>query len=269
MMLIAVFCFERSSAQTGILVIPKRVIFEGNKRTQELNIGNAGSDSANYLVNIIEMKMRTDGSFEEIHQADSGQQFASSHLRIFPRHISLAPNEAQTIKLQLFNVSKMAPGEYRSHIYFRPAPKPRPKDAPRLEKMVTNLTVKLIPRFGVTIPVIVRIGENTTRLEFADLALKINTDTIPTVTGRIKRTGNMSVYGNVSVEHVSTEGVNTHLGIARGLAVYSPNVDRKFVLELDKSRKIDYNNGKLKVTFSTQVEDRLVKIAEAEIVLRR
>lgn len=256
-------------AQSSLLVIPRRVVFEGNgRRTQELNLANGGNDTVRYSISIIDVRMKQDGTFEEITKPDSGQNFASSHLRIFPRHVILGPDEAQSVKVQLTNTAKMAPGEYRSHIYFKALPPDRPASAKKMTKMVTNLKLRLKPLFGVTIPVIIRLGENTTRVTFSDLSFEIAGDTMPKITGIINRTGNMSAYGNISVEHISPEGNHTHVATVKGLAVYAPSEARKFVIQLSKNFAVNYRKGKLNIIYTAEVEDRQVKMTEETLIIR-
>jgi len=45
------------------MVIPKRVVFEGKKRTHELNLANTGNDTVKYTITVVEMKMMEDGLF--------------------------------------------------------------------------------------------------------------------------------------------------------------------------------------------------------------
>jgi hypothetical protein len=256
-------------AQSSLLVIPRRVVFEGNgRRTQELNLANGGNDTVRYSISIIDVRMKQDGTFEEIVTPDSGQNFASSHLRIFPRHVILGPDEAQSVKVQLTNTGKMEPGEYRSHIYFKALAPDRPATAKKMTKMVTNLKLRMKPMFGVTIPVIIKLGENTTHVTISDLSFDIVGDTMPKITGVLNRTGNMSAYGNISIEHISPEGNHTHVATVKGLAVYAPVGSRKFTIQLSRNFAVNYKKGKLNVMFTTEVEDRQVKIAEETLLIR-
>jgi len=270
LLLLGLFFTVQSFAQSSLLVIPRRVVFEGGgRRTQELNLANGGNDTARYSITIIDVRMKPDGTFEEITTPDSGQNFASGHIRIFPKHVILGPGESQSVKVQLTNVSKMAPGEYRSHIYFRALPPQRVATGEKkMAKMVTNLKLKLKPMFGVTIPVIIKLGENTTHVTISDLAFEIAGDTMPRVTGIINRTGNMSSYGNISVEHISAEGHHTHVATVKGLAVYAPNETRKFAIQLSRNFGVNYKKGKLNVIYTAEVEDRQVKMAEETLIIR-
>jgi P pilus assembly chaperone PapD len=254
------------AAAQGLLVIPRRVVFEGTKRTQELNLANAGNDTTKYTISIVEIRMKEDGSFEEVDASEAGQNSASANLRIFPRIVTLGPNEAQTVKVQLTNTSKLTPGEYRSHIYFRALPKQRQKGKEPLKKMVTNLSLKLTPVFGVTIPVIVRVGDYSAKVSFSNLAFEMKNDT-PRLNMVINRAGSMSIYGNISVSHISPEGNHTNVGIIKGFGVYSPNATRKLRMVLNNKVGVNYSKGTLEIVYTSQVEDRPVKMAESMLEL--
>jgi P pilus assembly chaperone PapD len=68
----------RSMAQGDLLITPKRIVFEGNKQKETLNIVNLGKDTATYSVSFIQYNMKEDGSFVIIEKPDSGQMFAGS-----------------------------------------------------------------------------------------------------------------------------------------------------------------------------------------------
>ena len=114
------------SAQGNLLITPRRVVFEGNKRSFDLNLANIGSDTATYSISIVQIRMKEDGGFETITQPDPGQQFADRFIRFFPRSVTLGPNESQVVKVQLTKTNELTPGEYRSHFYFRAVPKMQP-----------------------------------------------------------------------------------------------------------------------------------------------
>lgn len=264
---LSLFAVTSMYGQGNLLVSPKRLVFDGNKKNLEINLANTGTDTSRYLVSIMEIRMKEDGSFEEIKEPDAGQNFSSKYLRFFPRSVSLGPNEAQTIKVQLVKADKLAPGEYRSHIYFRAIPKEKPLGENAEQTKDSSIVVKLTPVFGITIPAIIRVGESNTKVNFTDAAFNIVGDTIPRINMSINRTGNMSTYGNILVDLVANNGTTTQVGSANGVAVYTPNTLRRFAFDLDKSKKINYHSGKLHVTYQSESADNPVKLAEYDIPL--
>ena len=268
LLFLSIICTTRAMAQGNLLITPRRVVFDGAKRVMELNLANTGQDTAKYNVSIIQYRMKEDGSFVEITQPDPGQNFADKNIRFFPRTVVLAPNEAQVVKMQVANTEKLAPGEYRSHVYFRAVPKQVALGEEVALRDSTTLSVKLVPIFGITIPVIIRVGESTTKVSLSDLKMEMVNDTINRLGITFNRTGNMSVYGDLKVMYVSPAGISTQVGVVNGIAVYTPNSVRRFRMDLDNKAKVDYHTGILRVTYSAQSDTRPEKFAEAELKLQ-
>jgi len=261
-------CFSlKSSAQGDLLLYPKRIVFEGSKKSQTLNVANTGKDTVRYLISVVQMRMKEDGSFEIISHPDSAQNFADKNFRFFPRNVVLGPNESQTVKMQLVNTAQLAPGEYRSHLYFRAEPDKRPLGEEATVKDSSSISVNLIAVFGISIPVIIRSGESTTKVTLSDASFQLKGDSIPSLKVSFTRKGNMSVYGDISVDHISIQGKVTRVAIAKGMALYTPNLVRHFSLVLDKIGGIDYKKGRLRIAYTTQADAQSLKIAETELAL--
>ncbi|QQL49134.1 fimbrial biogenesis chaperone [Mucilaginibacter ginkgonis] len=258
-------------AQGNLLIVPRRVVFEGAKRVQELNLANTGIDSARFTISIIEYRMEKDGSFKEITAPDSGQYFADKFVRFFPRSVSLAPNEAQTIKLQLVNTAQLQTGEYRSHIYFRAVPKI--DNSPIIDKSKDSaaikgeISIKLLAQYGLSIPLIIRVGQQDLKVSMTNLIVKYQ-DNKPVLQLDINRSGNVSVYGDIKVNYVADNGTVSSLGIIRGLAVYTPNAVRTVNIALEPKSNQNLHKGKLQVIYTAQPEAKPQKFAETELLLK-
>ena len=260
-----IFFAPVSNAQGDLLITPKRVVLDGSKRSMDINLANSGKDSATYVISFIQIRMTENGSFETIETPDSAQLFAEPFLRIFPRQVTLGPSESQTVKVQVRRSNEMKEGEYRSHLYFRAVPRERPLGESK-GKGDSSIAVRLTPIYGISIPVILKVGASDARVELADVALSIDKEKGPMTKIAIQRSGNMSVYGDLVVNHISNEGKITKVGIARGFAVYTPNAVRKFDLVLDKAAPVNYNAGKLQVVYTDQ-SIKPVVLAQKEISL--
>jgi hypothetical protein len=92
-------------------------------------------------------------------------------------------------------------------------------------------------------------------------------DTVPTLKWQFNRSGNMSVYGDVSVNHVSPGGKITPVGVVKGVAVYMPTAVRNFQLSLNKKAGVDFTSGKLQLVYSDQSVK--TKLAETEFELKK
>jgi len=266
-LIVNTFSITPALAQGNLLITPKRVVFEGSKKIQDLNLANIGKDTARYALSVVEIRMKEDGSFETITEPDSGQNFASPYLRFFPRNVVLGPNESQLVKVQLSKTSGLADGEYRSHVYFRAVREEKPLGEIEARVDSGSISVSLIPVFGITIPIIIRVGNLKEETSITDLKFGMK-DTTPAVEITFNRTGTMSVYGDVKVDHIAPDGTITKVGQANGVAVYTPNAQRRFMLSLKDYKAVDLKKGKLHVSFFTQSDLKPELIDDAEIILK-
>ena len=236
-------------AQVDLMIMPKRIVFDGNQRSHEINLANTGSDTATYAISFIQYKMTEDGKFEEVTEPEEGQRFATDFLRYYPRRVSLAPNEAQTVRVQLTRTGNLEPGEYRSHVYFRAVEEQTALGLEDQEE-AEGISIQIKTVFGISIPVIIRHGESTTALQIDNLRLNTENE-IPQLSMALNRSGNMSVYGDLLVEHISEAGKSTQVGIVKGISVYTPNTKRNFTfsLQVPQDTSVDLSSGKLKVSY--------------------
>lgn len=260
--------YAEISAQGNLLITPRRVVFDGSKRSMDLNLANTGQDTATYAISIVQIRMKEDGNFETITEPDPEQRFADQFIRFFPRTVTLGPNEAQAVKVQLIKSNELLEGEYRSHIYFRAIPITAPLGEEDKAKDTTTISVKLEPIFGITIPVIIRKGQSTAKVTLSDLSFELVNESQPRISFVFNRTGNMSVYGDIAVDHISPDGKVTRVGVANGVAVYTPNIIRRLQFNLNTVPGVDFKSGKLRITYSASSDVKPVTYAEAELQIQ-
>ena len=258
---------NKTSAQGNLLITPRRVVFEGNKQSQELTLANTGADTAKYTVSFVQYRMTEDGSFDQIETPDEGQLFADKYLRFFPRTVTLPPNGSQVIRMQYRKMPDMQNAEYRSHVYFRAVPNETLLGAEQTNVDSTAIGIKLVPIFGISIPVIIRNGELQVKVDLSSIKIDLKSDTVPNLAITFERTGDKSVYGDLSVMWTSAQGEPIEVGIVRGLAVYTPNKTRIFKMQLRNVPGVDYKKGKLMIKFQAPNDGKAEVYAEKELLL--
>jgi len=233
-------------AQGNLMIIPKRVLFDGKKKMQEISLSNLGLDTAIYAISVVNMEMSDSGKQDFAASGDTAEYFADNYLRVYPRQTTLWPNKTQTIKLQLVHSGLLKPGEYRSHLYFRAVPKTTPlgEKAPKGDSVAEGISIVPIKAtFGITIPVIIRVGnpdELTVNISSANIKKEGDENWLGIT---FTREGKISSYGELTVTYISKEGVETQVGYAKGLAIYTPNQKRYFEFRLQKNDGINYKEG--------------------------
>lgn len=235
-------------AQGDLLIYPTRIVFEGRQNIEKLTLANTGKDTAVYTISFLEYKMNEKGELKIITEPEEGLNFASSNVRFFPRKVTLAPNEGQTVKVQLRNSNSLKDGEYRSHLYFRAEEEKAPLGETSKVKDST-IAVQLKAVFGISIPCIVRKGENNTTVAISDLQLVQENDTYNLVFN-LNRSGNMSAYGDFTINYTTTNNVVYKVAQAKGVGVYTPGNLRIMKIKLDKPATINFDGGFFNVIFT-------------------
>jgi len=265
-MLIAQFGFSFfTMAQGDLLVTPSRIVFEGNKQKEQLNLLNMGQDTATYSISFVQRSMKEDGSFVTIEKPDSGQMFADPYLRIFPRQVTLAPREPQIILVQYRRKADMAAGEYRSHLYFRSEQNYKPLGMGKSDNDTKLLNVQLVPIFGVSIPIIIRTGEVSVSATLSNLELLPLQGTTQNMKLTINRKGNISTYGDITVQYIPVQGKSVLVATVGGVGVYSNISKRNMVLKLTTTSGLKLGKGKLKVQYTAKGDIKPFVYAEGEL----
>ena len=250
--LILWFAATTTYAQGDLLITPKRLVFDGTKRSEEINLANIGKDTATYNISFVQFKMDENGIFTSVTDDDTTQKFAHKNLRFFPRTVTLAPNEAQSVKVQLIKAGDLAPGEYRSHLFFKNVfnntalgedQKTSAKDS--------GISVSLKPVFGISIATIIRVGETNVTGSFSNPKFTAgNAEKEPMLNFTVNRTGNISLYGDVQVKYIGADNKVTTVALMKGLAVYTPNAFRNVQLPVKNLPGVDYSKGRLLIEFT-------------------
>ncbi|NOR75116.1 MAG: hypothetical protein GQ525_08140 [Draconibacterium sp.] len=177
----------------------------------------------------------------------------------------MAPGESQTVKVQKYNTDKMEDGEYRSHLYFRAEKNNTPLGEDNEVKASSTISVKLEAVYGISIATIIRKGASNTDISVSEPTYNNDGVSNHFLNFNINRTGNMSSYGDITVNYISPENTIYEVGKVKGLAVYTPGNVRKVKMQLQKPESIDFIGGKFKVIYTVNESNTI--IAEAELQL--
>jgi hypothetical protein len=270
-LLLAIFIvagYFQAMAQGDLLITPNRVVFEGNKQKETIDLVNMGKDTATFSISFVQKNMKEDGSFVTVERSDTGQMFADPYLKIFPRRVTLAPGEPQAIMLQCRRKADMAAGEYRSHLYFRSEKDYKPLGVKNPASDSTILSVQLIPVYGITIPVIIRSGSVNVSASLSDLKLETEAGASQNLRLTINRTGNISVYGDIIIDYVPLQGKAGEIGTIKGVGVYTCITKRNIIVKLNNTSGKPFINGILKVRYISNGDTKPVVYAIGEMEIK-
>lgn len=271
----------RAQEGPALLVAPTRIVFEGESRTAAVSILNTGPQTTTYRIHFVQRRMREDGAFEAITEPAPGERFADRMVRFAPRQVVLPPGRQQTVRLLLEKPPNLEPGEYRSHLLFQAVP-PGAGEPGLLKWLLqadgtgsadpgqpSGVQLRLTPVFGVSIPVIVRHGRTVARVALSDLRWEAHPPTgrVVALSLRIHRTGNRSVYGNLRVGLVGTDGREQVIGEMNGVAVYTPNAFRVVQVPVRLPAGVVPRKTLLRVTYRDAEHEDAGILAQAEVTV--
>jgi hypothetical protein len=269
-LLIAAAVFTAQPAFADLMINPTRVVFDKNRRAAQIDLINDGATSATYRLVMVNRRMSEAGEFHAIDKAGPGEQFADAMLVYSPHQITLAPGAQQLVRVAVRKPEDLADGEYRSHLFFEKVADTT--DATNIEtigrKSSGEVGVSLTALIGVSIPVIVRQGDTSATVGIDHLSLEpARAGQAPLLSLQLNRSGNRSVYGDLTVSFKPHNGAEQVVGKAGGVAVYAPNPLRRAKLSLQVPPGLALSGGTLSVTYQERAEEGGKQLAAGTIDL--
>ena len=255
--------FTSLPAHAGVgdlLVAPTRIVLDGRRGT-EIILNNIGDDVATYRISVELRRMTPEGRLVDVAEPSIAEKAAQEMILYAPRRVTLPPNQPQAIRLSARAPQGLADGEYRVHLLFRAIPAPRP--AVPAGTKVEGVAFQLIPIYGVTIPVIVRLGNLEAKAGLANIR-KVTDDGKPAIALDISRVGDRSTFGEI---RVLKAGVANPIAVVRGVAVYTELGQRSVTVPIDPAHLADAS-GQVIVQYIEPTDTGPVTIAETTAILR-
>ena len=244
-----------------LLVAPTRLVLDGRKRA-EIILNNIGDGPATYRVSFDFRRMTETGDLVEVTTPSATDKAAEDMIVYAPRKVSLAPHEPQAIRIAARAPQGLPDGEYRVHMLFRAIPAPTPVVQPAGEQP-KGVQFQLTPVYGVTIPVIVRLGNLEAAAGIANVQLE-RRDGGASVGLDLTRTGTRSTYGEV---RVLKAGVKDPVAIQKGVAVYTEIGTRHVSIPFADAYKSGVT-GPVTVEYVETFDDGRHLLAQTQAVLR-
>lgn len=245
-----------------LLVAPTRLVLDG-RRGAEVILNNIGTEPATYRVSVELRRMTPDGGLVDVAEPNAAEQLAREMIVYAPRRITLAPRQPQSIRIAARTPRGVADGEYRVHLLFRAIPPAKPVVEAAARQPGKGISFALIPVYGVTIPVIVRLGTLQVKAGIANVRLEKAAGR-PAIALDLSRSGGRSTFGEV---RVLKAGVKKPIAVQRAVAVYTELSTRKVSIPLDEAFTGDVR-GPVTVQYVESFDDGTSTIAETQAVLR-
>ena len=221
-----------------INLFPKRVVIDERARIASVGLYNRAVAAGEYEITISDMAMQRDGHLVDLASIKDpatreAVHTASGFLRWSPRHVALPASEAQMVRIMARVPPELPPGEYRSH--FTVVSVPPETGGTSIDEAAGGETgggigVRIVPRFGISIPVIVRVGETTLTAGLKDLKLNTAPGTPAALSLTITRDGTRSAFGDILI---TAPGAKKPVAEIKGIGVYTEITERAIQVLLD------------------------------------
>jgi P pilus assembly chaperone PapD len=234
-------------------ISPKRVTFDRADRTATVYVFNQGTAPATFDITLVDRIMLPDGQIVAASEAQTHPEdkdtldrlkSAKGMLVATPRRATLEPGKGQTIRIRAAPTAAAggalpAAGEYRTHLTVTTIP-PRDVGLTAEQAAALNpqeLRFQINSVFGLSIPVIVRVGAADVRGDIQNVKLStqnVSPDGVappkPTavLSFQLVRLGPNSLFGNIEVRGSKDRPTADPLAAARGIGVY-PEIERRQV----------------------------------------
>ena len=240
-----------------INIYPKRIVINERQRISSVGLFNRTTNKGDYQIEVSDMMMTAEGRLVDFASvtdpaARAKLRAASGMVRWSPRRVTLAGNEAQTIRLMARVPPGTPPGEYRTHFAAVAIP---PVGAGTTIEQATGqggpggISVQLVPRFGISIPVIVRIGATTLTVGIRDIAIVQAPSGGKALQLTLVREGTRSAFGDIAVK---APGAKKPIAEIKGIGVY-PEIDQRTVqvpFDAALDPRLYARGAKLSVTYT-------------------
>lgn len=258
-----------------INLYPKRVVLGDKLRTTSVGLYNRAATAGEYEISISDMMMKPDGALVELasvkDEAERAKvRTASALVRWSPRRVTLPANEAQMIRVMARVSPDLPPGEYRTHFSVVAVP-PGGGNGLSIEQAAGaapagGIGVTIVPRFGIAIPVIVRVGATTLEAGLRDLSVGAVRGGGRAIALTITRSGTRSAFGDITV---TAPGAKKPVALVRGIGVYTEIDHRRVEIPLapDVDSRLVAPGAKLTVTYVDDDEAPGKTLARQEFVV--
>jgi hypothetical protein len=265
-LLAILYITSSNSALANLIVIPTRVILD-NARTAEVQLINQSTSEKTYRITLEKLNMLPDGTYEKVDVENVSEIIPPGILRFSPRQTTLKPNEKQTIRIMKMRRDQNT--EYQIHMLFREVP--HRNTGIQLERKKGELKefqARVVPIFGVSIPVIIRYGNTLANLEIRDVKILKSTrkdDPGWEMNLQVTRSGNASVIGNLDINLMLEDDKKRPVGYLKEVGIYQSTPYRNMKIKLDLAESFSPSGRSFFISYSDAESKNSSKILTQKI----
>lgn len=267
----------------NINITPRRVVFEGAKRTEAVYVFNQGSAPVTVDVALVDNIMLPSGEIVPLTLVDgkgaaakavaARLQSAKDLMLATPSRLVLEPGRGRTVRVRASLPTTLdQAGEWRTHLTVTTIPQPSAgltaEAAASAESRELSFQIQSV--FGISIPLILRAAGHQAAAAIDGVRVvqappaEPGGKAAPMLELNLNRTGNASVFGNIEVRGAKDKAEGL-LGFVRGLSVYTEIPGRTVLLPLNRE---PLPGETLSVTYVSEEGSARRVLAEARVAAK-
>jgi len=257
---------EMISSPEDLLVAPTRIVFQNGQNTASVSLINRSNKVLTYRLSFIRYRMNEEGNLDRITASVGNDRFADEFVRFTPRRVILQPKQAQAVRLLLRKPQDLPAGEYISHLQMTVTPNAIVADSTEGNDK-SRISVKVIPLYGVSIPIIVRHGQLDAIYKISQPHL-VYKKGAPYLLFDVNKDGLRSLYGTLEVSMSDSGMPDDVIGRSTKFRLESHLSKLHIKIPLEMSTGASLKGGKLTIRlFDAEVSGRKKILDEAVLVV--
>ena len=190
-----------------------RIYLDSDHRSSTFRVYNQQVDPQNCALSLIHHVYDELGEMTTLPESEIPKNSAKDWIRFSPKTFSLSAANSQTVRFTLRRRANAEPGEFRAYLAV--------DCGPELGANTDGL-ISIKPKLIHNIPIIVRIGELSAEIDFADIRVDEHN-----VQFTITRKGRRSVFGNLALINSQTDEIVTE---QKSVSIYTESKKVSFTL---------------------------------------
>lgn len=253
-----------SYANGYLFISPQSLTLSETQKIGQLNLVNKSKVAKTYKIILKDYAMNPDG----IITAKDFPYSARKILRFAPRRITLQPNESQFVNVSARFNSIKSDEEYHTHIEFSEIKTNQTEKSKEKKPKDKKLSFLVGATYTVSVPVFVSKGKPTSIVSLNDAQFEKYDNESGNLKLNLSRSGTKSGYIRALIEHISSSGQKTQLGVATKLKIYREVDTVTHEIAVTSPKNASLVSGKLLITlYDSHNEDNKNILVTKEIKL--
>lgn len=215
-----VFAFAESNM---VMVDPLRLVFKDGKNSARLTITNTSKTQKQYRIKTFPLRMDKNGGLHKPEKVTKREAIATKMVHFSPRVTTIPSGKMQTVRVAVRRPPGLPAGDYFTYINVSIVPLKEPLPQKKTEKGAVALSMNI----GISLPIIVTVGEEDAQVDLSSVQLFKNKENKKEFRMALRRGGKYNSYNSISV-YGMVNGEEKLIAHNKRVVTYVPLKEREF-----------------------------------------